>query len=244
MHRMLHSISFYVSVVFLVLMAGGQLLGGMSTDLNSLLGVSTGGEADFMASAMGAGVIYILIGIVLSVFVCGDYSNGYAKNIFTVHASPKDYIGGKLLSMGVTGGFFLALYTVLCLVALPLFGYSLTLTGGLLGLITFLLEKWFVLVALCAAVLLIAVFTRNTAWSIFGAFVIATGGLTMGAGMFLSMFGLEALAPLFDYTISGTARICTMTFDPMIFIRVLATCAVWVVLLFAVSHKVLQKKDI
>lgn len=61
-----------------------------------MMGAAGTGDAgeDFMATAMGAGIIHILLNIVIAVFVCGDYSSGYAKNIFAVHSDPKDYIGG------------------------------------------------------------------------------------------------------------------------------------------------------
>lgn len=186
MHRLLHSKVFYVSIAFLLAMAVGQIMGGMSTTMDALMGVALTGDAgtDFMSSAMGAGVIYILISIIIAIFVCGDYAGGFAKNLFAVHADPKEYVGGKMLSMAVVSALMLVLYAIICLIALPVVGYDVVLSGGVLGLIVFLLEKWMVGCAMSAVVLLVSFFTRNMAWTMFVGFLIATGGLTMGISLF------------------------------------------------------------
>lgn len=246
LHRLLHSKVFYVSVAFLLVMATGQILGGMSTTLDDLMGVASTGDAgkDFMSTAMGAGVIYILLSIIIAVFVCSDYSSGFAKNIFTVHSDPKDYIGGKMMSMAAASGLMLFLYTVVCLIVLPILGYSITLTGGVFGLIVFIIEKWLVSCALSAVVLLISLITRNMAWTMFAGFLIATGGLTMGISLFAQAFRLDWIETIFSVLISGAAKICTMNFDPLIFFRVLLTSAVWVAVASFCGRKVLLKKDI
>lgn len=63
---------------------------------------------------MGAGVIYILISIIIAIFVCGDYAGGFAKNLFAVHADPKEYVGGKMLAMAVVSALMLVLYGYCC----------------------------------------------------------------------------------------------------------------------------------
>ena len=246
LHRMLHSVSFYVAIIFLIAMAVGQILGGMSTTLDGLMGAVKTGDAgaDFMTTAMGAGVIYILLSIILSIFVCGDYSNGFAKNIFAVHADPKDYVCGKMLSMGVVSAFLLVLYTVISVIALPMLGCSVTLSGGIFGLIVFLVEKWLVSLALCAVVLFVALFTRNMAWSMFAGFVIATGGLSMGASLFAQMVHMEWIESIFSVLISSASKACTMSFSPLVFLRVLIISAVWIALTYIASTRTLKKKDI
>ena len=246
MHRMLHSVSFYICIAFLIAMAFGQLIGGMSTTLDGMLGAAAMGDggADFMSSAMGGGVIYILLSVLLSIFVCGDYSGGFAKNIFTVHADPADYIGGKLLSMGGVSAFMLVFYTVLSTVSLPLFGYSLTLTGGILGLAVFLLEKWLLSLALCSVILLVALFTRNMAWSVIAGFLVATGGLTMGASMLAEMLHMPWIETAFSFTISGTAQLCSMVFSPAALIHIVLTGAAWTVVSWIASTCVIRNKDI
>ncbi|MBT9684234.1 hypothetical protein [Pseudoflavonifractor sp. MCC625] len=243
MHRLLHSKVFYVSIAFLLAMAVGQIMGGMSTTMDALMGVALTGDAgtDFMSSAMGAGVIYILISIIIAIFVCGDYAGGFAKNLFAVHADPKEYVGGKMFSMAVVSALMLVLYAM---IALPVLGYDVVLSGGVLGLIVFLLEKWMVGCAMSAVVLLVSFFTRNMAWTMFVGFLIATGGLTMGISLFAQAFGLEWIETVFSVLISGAAKLCSMQFDPIILLRVLVTCGVWTVAAYVCGKKVLLKKDI
>ena len=245
-HRLLHSKVLYVSIAFLIIMAIGQIMGGMSTTFDGLMGVvGTGGASeDFMASAMGAGVIYILLSIIIAIFVCSDYSGGFAKNIFAIHSDPKDYIGGKMMSMALLGGFMLIIYTVVCLIALPVLGYQITLTGGIFGLIVFLIEKWLVSCALSSVVLLVSLFTRNMAWTMLVGFLIASVGLTMGISLFAQAFHLEWIETVFSVLISGAAKICTMSFDPLILVRVLLTSLVWTIAAYIISKKVLLSKDI
>lgn len=246
MHRLLHSKVFYVSIAFLLAMAVGQIMGGMSTTMDALMGVALTGDAgtDFMSSAMGAGVIYILISIIIAIFVCGDYAGGFAKNLFAVHADPKEYVGGKMLSMAVVSALMLVLYAIICLIALPVLGYDVVLSGGVLGLIVFLLEKWMVGCAMSAVVLLVSFFTRNMAWTMFVGFLIATGGLTMGISLFAQAFGLEWIETVFSVLISGAVKLCSMQFDPIILLRVLVTCGVWTVAAYVCGKQVLLKKDI
>lgn len=246
MHRLLHSKVFYVSIAFLLAMAVGQIMGGMSTTMDALMGVALTGDAgtDFMSSVMGAGVIYILISIIIAIFVCGDYAGGFAKNLFAVHADPKEYVGGKMLSMAVVSALMLVLYAIICLIALPVLGYDVVLSGGVLGLIVFLLEKWMVGCAMSAVVLLVSFFTRNMAWTMFVGFLIATGGLTMGISLFAQAFGLEWIETVFSVLISGAAKLCSMQFDSIILLRVLVTCGVWTVAAYMCGKQVLLKKDI
>lgn len=244
-HRLTHSIVFYVAIAFVTVMAFAQVKSGMSSNLEGLLGIATqGGGEDFMAAAMGGGVINILISIILSLFVCGDYSGGFAKNIFTVHADPKDYILGKIVSMAAVSGFLLILYTAESCAALSILGGGVSLTGGVAGLLVFLIEKWLLSGALCAAVLMILVFTRNTAWGIFAGFLIATGGLAMGISMLSEWLGWGWLEKMFLVTISGASSLCTLTFQPMIFLRVFLAAAAWMIVTCVISRKLLLKKDI
>lgn len=242
LHRVLHSVSFYVSIIFVTIMAFAVVKSGMSENLEGLLGV--GGSDDFMLATMGGGVISILVSIILSLFVCGDYSGGFAKNIFTVHANPWEYIGGKMLSMEAISAFLLALYVTECFMALSIFGAGVTLSGGVLGLVAFLFEKLLLAAALNSIVLLVVVFTRNIAWGIFAGFLIATGGFAMGISLLADFLGWNWLVNIFSITISGASALCTLIFSPVILLRVLFASVAWIVLGCIVSNRVLKTKDV
>ena len=271
MHRLKHSKVFYVAIIFITIMAFATVMSGMSTTLGSMLGaadaapsfsagsaasadiitpdISVSGDAAadgdaFMSMMMGTSVVFILISIILTLFVCGDYSGGFANNIFAAHSNPWDYIGGKMMSMATTSGFLLILFTVESVISLMAFGHEVTLSGGIIGLIFFLFEKWLISCALSSVILLVTLFTRNIAWGIVAGFLIATGGLTMGVALFANHFGFDWLINIFSITISGSSQICTLSFSGLILLRVILASAAWIAIGCFASSKVLKSKDI
>ncbi|MBY9079339.1 hypothetical protein KIH86_26410 [Paenibacillus sp. HN-1] len=245
-HRLLHSKVLYVSLIFLTIMSISQVISnGDQASLDLLLGASTSsGSDDFLSASMGAGVIYILLGIILTLFVCRDYSSGFAKNIFTVHANPWNYIGGKMLSMAATSALMLCFYTLESLIALKIINGAVILPGGIFGLLFFVLQKWLVSSAFIALILLPNLFLRNTTVGIIGGFLVATGGLTMGISLFAERFHLNFLLPAISYTISGSSQHITLTFSGLTFLHVVLTTAFWILLCCMLSKKIINSKDV
>lgn len=66
----------------------------------------------------------------------------------------------------------------------------------------------------------------------------------MGISLFAQAFHLEWIETVFSVLISGAAKICTMSFDPLILVRVLLTSLVWTIAAYIISKKVLLSKDI
>ena len=249
MYRLLHSKVLYVSLAFMLIMAVALPWSGMSTDMSAMLGVASGaismGDGDaFMGSMLGTGVVYVLLGIILTLFVCGDYAGGFAKNIFTVHSNPKEYIGGKMLSIGLTSGIFLVFYTIASMVSLAVAGYGVALTGGILGLVAFLIQKWLVSLAFIAVILLILLATRNTAVGVIAGFLVATGGLTMGAVLFGQMLGITWISNITTFFVSGAAQLPSLTFSVFTFLQVLLVSVAWIAGCFLLSQRALLKKDV
>lgn len=245
-HRLLHAKVFYISLIFLTIMAISQVItGGDEASLEMLLGIaSSSGTDDFLTSSMGSGVIFILLGIILTLFVCRDYSGGFAKNIFTVHANPWDYIGGKLLTMVTASALMLLLYTLEALVALAVTGHNLTLPGGVIGLVFFIIGKWVVSCAFSALLLLVNLLARSSAVGIIAGFLIATGGLTMGLSLMEENFNLHFLSSIVNFTISGSSQLSTLSFDFSIFLQILLTNIIWLAVSCLLCRKVLLSRDV
>lgn len=207
---------------------------------------ASGGEAgdEFMGAMMGTGIIFILLGVILSIFVNGDYSGDFANSIFTTHARPKDYIGGKLMSMAATSAIMLVVYLLESVVSLMIFTGSVTMAGTVFGLITFMAEKWLLSIAFSSMVLLVMVATRKAAWGILASFLISTGGLVMSLKMLTNLFGLTALDPVFSVTISGASALCTLDFVPMTLLRVALASGAWFAVSYILSTRLLAKKDV
>ena len=128
---------------------------------------STGGSAvadnplDFAGFA-NINMLFIFAGLLMSIFVAHDYSSGFVKNIFAVHAKKIDYVLSKS-AVGIFGGAGMIIAYVLGTVVAGL------LTGKAFdvhvsGLILCLLSKMFLMGAFCSLFLSIAVFFRNRLW--------------------------------------------------------------------------------
>ena len=247
-HRLLHSKVFYVSLAFLIVAVVSMPLSGLGTSMEMLMGVggSIGAEAgdDFMQSMLGTSIVFILIGIIQTLFICGDYSGGFCKNIFTAHADAKGYIGGKMLSMSVASGIMLVFYTVVALLALAISGNGIVLSGGVFGLLAFLVQKWLLSCAFNAVLLLVNLISRNTAVGVIASFLVATGGLTMGLAMFGEMLGIGWISQIGKVMISGASQLCTLMFSGATCINVLLVSAVWICACFFGSKRVLATKDV
>jgi len=66
----------------------------------------------------------------------------------------------------------------------------------------------------------------------------------MGAALFGQMLGIDWLSTIFSVTISGTSQLCTLSFDPLILLRVVVASFAWIGIGCFLSRKVLLKKDI
>lgn len=246
LYRLRHSTILYVCLGFITMMAVAMVMSDSKTTLDTLMGIanSVAKEDAFMTSTTGAGVINILLGITLALFISGDFSSGFIKNIFTVHANLKDYYLGKLTSFSLLSGFMLLFYTIECLVALAVLGNGIVFSAGVLGFLIFLLEKWFLSIAFCGVILLLTLITRKAAWGIIVGFIIATGGIAMMIPGLAAMLHLNFLNYIYMITLSGTASSITMNFSLAGFVHVLIVGLLWIAIPVFVAIRVLPKKDI
>lgn len=84
-YRLFHRKMLYVLLVAMsAVMLSMLFLGDPSTmTIGSVMGVMQGVSMEnFMSAASGLGLVYTLICILLSFFVCDDFSTGFAKNVF------------------------------------------------------------------------------------------------------------------------------------------------------------------
>lgn len=113
-----------------------------------------------------------------------------------------------------------------------------------MGLAAFLIEKWMLSCGICSLILTVLVFTRNIAWGIFGGFVVATGGLSMGLIGLASMFHMNWLNSVYHMTLSGAGSLCTTVFNVGTLIRCFIVFLLWFGVTMLASIKILSMKDI
>ena len=175
-YRLLHTPIFYIMVLIAALipalvmtMMGGSELADAQTYTNVwqvFEGISgeTAGLMDF-ANMANVNMVYIFAAILLSIFVSHDYSSGFVKNIFTVHAKKSDYIVSKSIS-GVFGGVCMILsYFLVTVIVGAITGKSFDLgAAGIGGLFMCLFSKIALMGLFVPLYLTMAVLFKQKLW--------------------------------------------------------------------------------
>jgi ABC-type transport system involved in multi-copper enzyme maturation permease subunit len=220
------------------------IMSDSSANLTVLLGgiPPENAEMEFMSASMGAGAIYGLLGIIVMIFICNDYSSGFAKNIFSVHTNKRDYFISKLLTMMVASAIMLTVFVFETVIVGLIVGRSMAV-DSIFGIVAFMFQKWLISGAFAAIYIFINVLTRNKAIGSVAAFLVGTGGLVMGLHLFFGIVGIDG-SIITDSTIYGASSLFTAEFSLITTLRVLVTGAAWMVLYGWLSNKVLLKKDV
>ena len=245
MRRLFRGKTLYIMMIVLTsIVLSSVILSDSSANLSELLGGMQidDPEMAFIGGTMGVGAIYGLIGIIAMLFICNDYSSGFAKNIFSVHTNKRDYIISKLLIMMVACGILIGLFVLETVVCAAILGRSLTV-DSVFGTVMFLFQKWLFSGVFAAIYIFINLWTRNKAVGTIAAFIIGTGGLVLGFSLFFEMIGIDA-SIIIDSTIHGASGLINIGFNALTTLRVLITGAVWIIVYGFLSKKVLLKKDV
>ncbi|MCL2688157.1 MAG: ABC transporter permease [Methanobrevibacter sp.] len=168
-YRLFHTPIFYIMIVVagiipaLVLTMVGAVEEGGATFTNTwqvFEGQSgnTAGLMDFSNMA-NVNMVFIFAAILISIFVAHDYSSGFVKNIFTVHAKKSDYVVSKSI-VGIFCGICMILaYFIVTIIVGGIMGKSFDLGNAtVISVIICLLSKMvlmgiFIPLYLCVAVL-------------------------------------------------------------------------------------------
>lgn len=210
--------------------------------IESVIGVMQGVSMDdFMAAGSGLGLAYTLMCIMLSFFVCDDFSSGFAKNIFTVHANKFDYIVSKISSM-MTGSAVLMIFSILESVIYCII--SGVAVGSIGGILIFWIEKWILSAAFSAAILFISLWVRNKGLGFLFACLLGTGGLVMGIEWGLETLKVPFSAQILSCTMYGASTLPSLSFQVGTVLHILAATVVWVMIYSLLSANVLKKKDV
>ena len=197
-YRLFHTPAFYIMLVIAAIIPA-MVLGLSIADVNSppsnsahavntpqmempvfdntwQLIESTGGSAvadnplDFAGFA-NINMLFIFAGLLMAIFVAHDYSSGFVKNIFTVHAKKVDYVISKSAVGIFSGAGMIITYVFGTVIAGLLTGKAFDVNVS--GLIFCLISKAFLMGIFCSLFLGIAVFFRNKLWlTVIGTFLI------------------------------------------------------------------------
>ncbi|MCL2752164.1 MAG: ABC transporter permease [Firmicutes bacterium] len=175
-YRLFHTPIFYTMVcvaalipVLVLTMVGAEQAAAAQTFNNTWQVIegqrgSTAGLMDFTNMA-NINMVYIFAALMLSVFVAHDYSSGFVKNIFTVHAKKSDYVVSKSLA-GMFGGACMILsYFFVTIIVGAVMGKSFDLGAANAGsVILCLLSKMALMGFFVPLYLSVAVLFKQKLW--------------------------------------------------------------------------------
>lgn len=244
MYRLFHRKLLYVMVVALSAITLSMLFlsdpSGVTID--TVLGVLDGVSMEnFMAAGNGLGLVYTLMCIMLLFFVCDDFSSGFAKNIFTVHANKFDYIVSKIISMMAASAVLMLFSVVESFVYCMISGISIGSVGGIL---IFWIEKWIISAPFAAAILFISLWMRNKGLGFLFGCLLGTGGLVMGIAWAFEALHFPYASQILNLTMYGASTVPTLDFHVTDFIYIVVISVVWVIFYSVMSASVLKKKDV
>lgn len=176
-YRLVHTPALYVMLLIAAMIPALMAMGGSdaSTGASSgiaitntwqlveSLGESAAGENPLdMGAYANINMVFIFAGLLMAIFIAHDYSSGFVKNIFCVHARKCDYVISKL-AVGVTGGVgMLATYVIGACLSGWTSGASFSVDVS--GLVFCLISKALLMFAFCGLFLCIAVFFKHDLW--------------------------------------------------------------------------------
>lgn len=243
-YRLFHRKMLYVLIVALSAITLSMLILSEPSSMTfaGILGVLDGVSMEnFMSAASGLGLVYTLMSILLSFFVCDDFSSGFAKNIFTVHANKRDYIASKILSMMAASGVLMLVSLLESLIFAVASGIALGSIGGIIG---FWIEKWILSAAFAAAILFISILFRNKGLGFLFACLLGTGGMVMGAAWAFEALHFPYASEVLNWTIYGASTVPSMSVRAGDLLHILLATVVWSVFYSILSAVLLKKKDI
>lgn len=245
-YRVFRSTSFYISLIFILMMGFGMSAGQEQLTLNNLMGIPGNVSPDdaFMMSMMGSGTLSIILSVILSLFVHSDFSSGYIKNIFSIHSNIKDYFFGRMISLSILSLLFQFIYLIIAVLALTTFMGEVTIEGTILGLTLFIIEKWLLSIAFIALILLIMLMSRKGVWGIISGFIVGTGGISMMLPSLASILHINALSMIQPLTISGTSSLLTFSTNFSQFMHVFLVSVCWLSLSTILTFVISKQKDI
>ena len=133
-----------------------------------IIGSVSGGETQMamdITSMCNINMMFFLIAVFVCIFVCSDFSSGYAKNLFTVRANKVDYVVSKLVVCFVAGASMLIAFFAGSMLGGVFAGLPFTLEGvNIYNIIMSMLSKIFLTIIFVSIYLLASVVAKQKLW--------------------------------------------------------------------------------
>lgn len=111
-------------------------------------------------------MIFMGVSVFVCLFVCGDFTSGYAKNLFTVRANRGDYVFSKTVCGFVCGAAMLILFFVGVMLGGAITGLSFELSGGItaFSLVCCMLAKCLLMLVFVGIFVAVSVAAKKRTW--------------------------------------------------------------------------------
>lgn len=182
-------------------------------------------------------MVFILGGIMVSIFIGHDYKSGYVKQLFTTHAKKQDYMISKSLTCAFAMACMCITYLLGSVAAGLLTGLSMEVNAG--SLVIAILSKMIMSLGWASLyTFLNIIFRRYFGISISSSFFFGTGILIIGVAAIL---GNSSLLNIFLY---GSSVYACLSANVVTLIVCIICSVAWAVVYNVVGTHILNKSDV
>lgn len=194
----------------------------------------------FREIGMDGGAYSCLLGILTALFVCRDFSSGFAKNIMSVHRNRWKYIGSKLLTAGILNFSIIMLQFGFSLLMNLLFN-TLFPFAMLTDTLFYLTGIWLLTTAFAALIILISTVTRSASASITAAFLLGSGILVTALSYITGLFHANGWL---QYTLYFNTTYSPSAYSGIHDLKIYAIGLVFFLLYSAGAAVIISRRDI
>ena len=133
-------------------------------------------QLDLMHETLGSGFLLVMTGIGMTLFVNGDFSSGFIKNICCINPRRRAYVLSKVALAGIYSGIITVLSVLLMLLS-PVLIHMYPVPDSISQILRYVLWMWLPHWAFALMALALVLLTRSTTLGIILSLV-AGGGLT------------------------------------------------------------------
>lgn len=198
-------------------------------------------QLKFVHECLGNGFLLLMTGIGVTLFVHGDFSSGYIKNICFARPHRRDYVFSKVLLTGIYSGIVVILGLLISLVCPLLVGMNPT-TNSALDILQYAFWFWLPHWAFGLMALTLVLVTRSTTLGIIFSIVSGGGMIAILLQYVCQQFGWPALE---KYLISSVVSNQCVPWPSAMQISMILVCvAGWGLVYIIGSLFIMTKRDI
>ncbi|MCI8909065.1 MAG: ABC transporter permease subunit [Oscillibacter sp.] len=131
-------------------------------------------QLDLMHETLGSGFLLVMTGIGMTLFVNGDFSSGFIKNICSVRPRRRDYVLSKIVLAGVYSGI-LTVLSVLLMLLVPMLIQMYPAPDSISEILRYTLWMWLPHWAFGLMALVLVALTRGSTLGIILSLVSGSG---------------------------------------------------------------------